>query len=43
MPTIATDGDLYVSSLYVASCTVTGEPALAPLDHGLALHDNELH
>ncbi|WP_406431969.1 DUF317 domain-containing protein [Streptomyces sp. NBC_00631] len=43
MPIIAPDGDLYVSPLYLAGCTVTGDPALAPLlDHGFALHDDEL-
>ncbi|MGY5058713.1 DUF317 domain-containing protein [Streptomyces sp. 900105755] len=43
MPITAPDGDLYVSPLYRAGCSVTGDPALAPLlDHGLALHDDEL-
>ncbi|QDO51681.1 hypothetical protein FNV60_28665 [Streptomyces sp. RLB3-5] len=43
MPTAAPDGDLYVSPLYLAGSTVTGDPALAPLlDHDFALHDDEL-
>lgn len=43
MPTSAPDGDLYVSPLYLAGSTITGDPALAPLlDHGFALHDDEL-
>ncbi|KUN95354.1 hypothetical protein AQJ67_35750 [Streptomyces caeruleatus] len=43
MPITAPDGDLYVSPLYLAGCTFTGDPALAPLlDHGFALHDDEL-
>lgn len=43
MPTAAPDGDLYVSPLYLAGSTVTGDPALEPLlKHGFALHDDEL-
>lgn len=34
MPITAPDGDLYVSPLYLASCTITGDPAFAPLLDG---------
>ncbi|WP_267911696.1 hypothetical protein [Streptomyces sp. CRPSP2-6A1] len=30
MPITAPDEDLFVSPLYLASCTITGDPAFAP-------------
>ncbi|MCX5555329.1 DUF317 domain-containing protein [Streptomyces sp. NBC_00038] len=43
MPNTAPDGDLYVSPLYLAGSTFTGDPALAPLlDHDFDLHSDEL-
>ncbi|GFE25711.1 hypothetical protein [Streptomyces nigrescens] len=41
--TNALDGDVYVSPVYLAGPTFTGDPALQPLiDHGFLLNRDEL-
>ncbi|MFE7312868.1 DUF317 domain-containing protein [Streptomyces sp. NPDC057555] len=43
MPAHAPDGDFYVSPVYLAGSTFTGDPALQPLlDQGFHLHHDEL-
>ncbi|AJT68648.1 hypothetical protein T261_7046 [Streptomyces lydicus] len=43
MPTEAPDGEIYVSPVYLAGASFTGDPALQPLlDQGFHLHHDEL-
>ncbi|MFH8684217.1 DUF317 domain-containing protein [Streptomyces lydicus] len=43
MPTHAPEGDVYVSPVYLAGSTFSGDPALQPLlDQGFLLHCDEL-
>ncbi|KIZ14952.1 hypothetical protein [Streptomyces natalensis] len=43
MPAHTPDGDFYVSPVYLAGATFTGDPALQPLlDQGFHLHHDEL-